>query len=52
MEPVTAIAAAKLVELAFNEFIKSRAGEIATVASKTYRNSANNGTVEVEMVGV
>ena len=32
MEPVTtvtAIAAAKLVELAFNEFVKSGAGEIA-----------------------
>ena len=29
MEPVTAIAAAKLTELAFNEFIKSGAGEIA-----------------------
>ena len=29
MEPITAIAAAKLVELAFNEFVKSGAGEIA-----------------------
>ena len=29
MEPITAIAGAKLVELAFNEFVKSGAGEIA-----------------------